>query len=691
MNQIFHGKWIQPQEGKGYSPLSLFHRENDPCPTPENAHPEELKNLHMLTRGSFFLNGKEERVLLRLTADDYYKLKVNGEFVAQGPVPGYYFCYYWNEVDITPWVQPGENCLELDVYYQGLINRVWNSGDLRMGMVCDVLADGKVIACTDESWEYTLDERYVSRRTVGYDTQYLEDVDCRIQNRPYRKVWVNPSPDYTFSPMPQPVLQWYVQEPKIREQLDSQTVFYDFGQELTGHLILEAEGDPGESITILCGEETEDAPQKTRWQMRCGCDYQETLTLSGGVCRVEQYDYKAFRYVTLIASQGAKVHSLQVRVRHWPFDDTACILHTSDKVLQEVFQLCKNGVKYGAQEVLVDCPSREKGQYAGDMTITTASHYWLTGDTSLLKKAMENQMQSAVIDPGLMAVTPGSLMQEIADYSLQFPILVRRYWEITGDRDFTQKALAAAEAMLRSFRSYARPDGLLEAVTGKWNLVDWPDNLRDGYDFPLTRPVGPGCHNVVNAFYVNAVKVTEELEKELGLPCKEEFPALRDAFQQAFYDPQTHLYRDSESSSHASLHANAIPAYAGIVPEEGRETIAAFLKEKGLCCGVYMAWFVLKGLCCLGHWEDAYQLIVSTGEHSWYNMVREGGTTCFEAWGKEQKWNTSLCHPWASGPISVLMEDILGLHPDGSRGESHAPKDLWVELRWQEKQTPAVK
>ncbi len=684
MNQIFQGKWIQPQEGRGLCPLPLFHRENDPCPTPESAHPEELKNLHMLTRGRFFLTGKEERVFLRLTADDYYKLKVNGEFVAQGPVPGYYFCYYWNELDVTPWVQPGENRLELDVYYQGLINRVWNSGDLRMGMVCDVVADGKVIACTDESWEYTLDERYVSRRTVGYDTQYLEDVDCRTQNRSYRKVWVNPSPDYTFSPTPQPVLQWYVREPKIEEQLDPQTTFYDFGQELTGHLIIEAEGEPGETITILCGEETEDSPEKTRWQMRCGCDYRETVTLSGEVCHIEQYDYKAFRYVTLVASQGAKVRKLQVRVRHWPFDDTACILHTSDSVLQEVFQLCKNGVKFGAQEVLVDCPSREKGQYAGDMTITTASHYWLTGDISLLKKAMENQMQSAVIDPGLMAVTPGSLMQEIADYSLQFPILVRRYWDITNDREFTQKALAAAESMLDSFRPYARPDGLLEAVTGKWNLVDWPDNLRDGYDFPLTKPVGPGCHNVINAFYVNAVKVTEELEKELGLPCKEEFPALRDAFQQAFYDPKTRLYRDSEGSTHASLHANAIPAYAGIVPEEGRETVAAFLKEKGLCCGVYMAWFLLKGLCRLGHWEDAYQLIVSTGEHSWYNMVREGGTTCFEAWGKEQKWNTSLCHPWASGPISVLMEDILGLRPDGSLGESHAPEDLWAELGWKQ-------
>lgn len=44
-------------------------------------------------------------------------------------------------------------------------------------------------------------------------------------------------------------------------------------------------------------------------------------------------------------------------------------------------------------------------------------------------------------------------------------------------------------------------------------------------------------------------------------------------------------------------------------------------------------------------------------------MVKEGATTCFEVWGKDQKWNTSLCHPWASVPIIVLIEDIIGLKP----------------------------
>ena len=77
-----------------------------------------------------------------------------------------------------------------------------------------------------------------------------------------------------------------------------------------------------------------------------------------------------------------------------------------------------------------------------------------------------------------------------------------------------------------------------------------------------------------------------------------------------------------------------------------------------------MAFFLLKALCRVGRYADALAIITDTGEKSWYNMVREGGTTCFEAWGKDQKWNTSLCHPWATGPISVLIEDIIPNMPD---------------------------
>ena len=57
-------------------------------------------------------------------------------------------------------------------------------------------------------------------------------------------------------------------------------------------------------------------------------------------------------------------------------------------------------------------------------------------------------------------------------------------------------------------------------------------------------------------------------------------------------------------------------------------------------------------------------MILNESEHGWVNMLREGATTCFEAWCKDQKWNTSLCHPWASAPIIVLLEDIMGIAPN---------------------------
>ena len=86
--------------------------------------------------------------------------------------------------------------------------------------------------------------------------------------------------------------------------------------------------------------------------------------------------------------------------------------------------------------------------------------------------------------------------------------------------------------------------------------------------------------------------------------------------------------------------------------------------KKGLSCGVHFAYFVLKALGKIGAYDEEFRLLMNEGEHSWVNMIREGATTCFEAWGKGQKWNTSLCHPWASAPIIIVIEDIMKIRGD---------------------------
>ena len=72
--------------------------------------------------------------------------------------------------------------------------------------------------------------------------------------------------------------------------------------------------------------------------------------------------------------------------------------------------------------------------------------------------------------------------------------------------------------------------------------------------------------------------------------------------------------------------------------------------------GVSMAYFTLAALVKEGRRDLAEELILDEG--CWLNMLKEGATTTFEAWGKDQKWNTSLFHPWATAPAVILAEGI---------------------------------
>ena len=655
-NNVFAGAmWICPKEFSNVEIKNLLCKEIDAkgiTPVPN------IQNLHFYFKKNINIDDKQG-VKIRITADDYYKLYINGNFVGQGPAQGYYFNYYWNEYDISSFLKDGENEILVHCYYQGLINRYYVSGDGRLGMIAEIYSDKGVICTTDTSWECGTTDAYYVTHTNGYNTDFAENFD----NRKSEILWDMADTrevDYTFEVKPTTPLAVYKKEAVETKTFDDGTVFFDFGTEITAGLEIEAFGDDGDKIIAHFGEELND-DGTVRFRMRSVCTYEDIITLREGENKIQQYEYKAFRYASLTPVGNVKIKSARAIVRHYPFDDDYCNIETDNKVLEAVFNICKNTIKYGSQEVYVDCPGREKGQYAGDLTITGGSHILLTGDMSLYEKAIDNQVQSAAICPGLMAVTPGSHMQEIADYSLQFPLLAIRHFRHTADKEYLLRNYRVSEKIIEHFSKFAREDGLLVDVTDKWNLVDWPDNLRDGYDFPLTNPieVGHGAHNVINAFYIGCIKQVERIASLLGIERENKSDKLRESFKRAFYRSDLGLFVDSERSNHSAVHSNILPLYFELTDDENEKLITDYLVSRGNCTGVYMSYFLLKALCRVGRYEEVLALITSEGEKSWYNMVREGGTTCFEAWGKDQKWNTSLCHPWASAPISVIIKDIV--------------------------------
>lgn len=588
--------------------------------------------------------------------------------------------------------------------------------------------------CGEDSWGYLVPALWADYRMLPRPIRMLEEKTVYPVQR-----WEEMAGQEVFTK----------QEPALRclrtddaWEVGCHRLVLDFGREITGAIVAEAAGTAGTRVVIRCGEELEETSgqahfcgelqekellpgieceknsgdagteavsggiPRVRWDMRCGCAYQEIWTLGEGISRLHPYDYKGFRYAELLYPKTAKLRQVYAWVHHYPMED-ACTLKCSqdererrdlpgslaaqnrESVLcaqaggestgavsgpemEQIFEICKNAVRCCSQDGYLDCPTREKGQYLGDALVTARSQVWLTGSTELLRKCIGDFISSGAISPSLMAVSPGSVMQEIADFSLLFPLLPLTDYVFTGDRTYLARCYPAIRALTESFLIYQRKDGLLENVSALWNLVDWPENLRDGYDFPLTRPVvGKGCHNVVNALWYGANVMQEEIEKLLGLPVTGRSAQIADSFRRVFYRREQQLFADSESSGHCSIHANLYAAFFDLLPGESEETYVRLLQTPERVCGVLPAWFALKSLARMGRPEVCFERMMRADAYGWRNMVREGASASFEAWGKDQKWNTSLCHGWSSGFLSLFIEEIAGLHPDPAAPEGY--------------------
>ena len=662
------GKFISHELFADLKPINVFHTEY-PQVTVPNAT-EKYADKHVLFRKKFNAGGDLFKAVLKITADDYFKLYINGEFVTQGPPPSYPQAYYYMELPVGKFLKSGENVIAVHTLYQGLINRVWVSGDNRESLWAELVVDGEVILATDESWKCKISSAYEPMAIVGYDTQYMELFDSCSEDVGFEKEnfddskWQNAKikkyNDYNLIKSPIQLLEIYEVEPKTIRKTEN-GYFCDFGQEAIGYLVVTAKGKKSDEIIIRQGEELND-DGSVRFDLRSNCRYEEKWILSGGEDTLDQFDYKGFRFAELTVPETAEIISVKFRIRHYPFKQKA-VYKSINAEFNNIIKLCVNTIKYGTQEIIPDCPTREKGSYLGDFCISGRAQALLTGDTTFLKKTILDFCRTSFICKGLMSVATSSFMQEIADYGLIFPSLVLWTYKFDGDIDFLKSVEPTLKGMCEYFASFDRGDGLIEKLYGQWNLVDWPANLRDGYDFPLTKPISDGVHNALNALWIGFLKVMNEIEGICGNEKVAETDEVIRSFYKAFYNDETGLFCDSESKTHSAVHSNIFPLLFGIYgkDEELKKRLVKMVYDKKLnSMGVYMAYFALAALVENGERDKAIELTLD--KNAWLNMIKEGATTTFEAWGKEQKWNTSLFHPWAVAPLIVFNESGIKVY-----------------------------
>lgn len=664
---VFKGRWISDNVLANVAPRNVFHRQLQPIDLPT----DENSNSHVLFRRKLTLKNVPECATVYISADDYYKLYINGRFVAQGPAPAYHFRYNYNEIDVTDYLAEGENTVAVHTYYQGLINRVWQSGDHRHGLILDLVADGEPLLCSDDSFLTHRHTAYSPMGIVGIQTQYMERYDSRAAEVGFEHPDFDDSAwehavrhhydDHTLVPQSSPMLVYEEIKPTLVEKRGN-VLFIDFGAMYVGTMTAVAFGKRGEVISVRSGQEPcEDG--SVRFKVRClnNSAYEEEWILSGGRDVLNQFDFKAFRYAELESADGAELSDIRLFVRHAPFRLTRRLHpdYEKDEQTRRIWELCVRSQEYGVQETIQDCMDREKGFYLGDGCYSVFANYVLTGNDAMLRKMIDDAFASSFITKGLVTCMDCSFMQEIAEYPLMMPDLMLWHYRLGGDLDYLRANYGKMCSVLDFYRDSYEKDGLLRDLD-RWCVVEWPAPYRDGYEIDITEgKVCTEAHIAINAYYYRAITSLNEIARVLGLASYRDADALRAIILDTFYDAEQHLFVDGEEHRHVSLVGNVFPYAFELSPDKQfEENFKQMLIDKG---EDHTFFFTSLALLCKYTRDrdvDAIRRLL-LHEGTWSRMLREDATTTFEGWGKDCKWNTSLFHLTMSAVAMFMTADDL--------------------------------
>jgi alpha-L-rhamnosidase len=322
---------------------------------------------------------------------------------------------------------------------------------------------------------------------------------------------------------------------------------------------------------------------------------------------------------------------------------------------------------------LIDNPTRERGQWAGDVvTVGMEIAGVAFSDLRLCRRGLMQCAGSARKDGLIAGMCPG---QEIflSTYAAQWVTACVHYWELTGDRKLLEDLFPAAEANISAFEQQRTPEGVKDELG--WGFVDW-GYIRN-----------PGASDMaVNLHYLAALQDMERWCVTLGKKDRAEYyqriaTELRGTLTR-YYD--TEFKAGGEVWPRIGYHRAALGLRLGFFKDASESACVDFLKAHILSCfpndpqaprlsdpaannprliTPYFGHFVMPLLIERGEMD----FVLDQYRKSWGWALEDGRTTWLEVF--DTRW--SHCHQWAGCPTWQLSRYALGLQLRQDLGANH--------------------
>ncbi len=343
-----------------------------------------------------------------------------------------------------------------------------------------------------------------------------------------------------------------------------------------------------------------------------------------------------------------------------------------DPLLNKIWKTGVETVRACSEDSFVDCPTRERGQWTGDVaSVATEIAAVAWSDLSLSRRALVQAAQSARSDGLVAGVGPGD-PGYLSTYSAQWVTACVHYWELSGDKSLLTELLTAARKNMAAFRAQTSMDGVSDGLG--WAFVDW------GY----VRNEGP-TDMALNLHYLMALRAIVRWEIAVG-----------DINRADGYSGEAHALETMISSwlqdrvnriggsgwAEVGYHRASLALLAGLVPKNQIAACLVAIKSHVMDCfpnnpkgprlsdpsvgdsqilTPYFAHFAFTAL--LNHGES--NLVLAQYRKCWGWALGDNRTTWLEVF--DTRW--SHCHEWSGCPTWQLSRRVLGLNPRFDLGD----------------------
>lgn len=686
-----------------------------------------------LFRKSFQCDRVPNRFIVNVSADNRYKLYVNGQYVGNGPARGDLMKWYYETIDLAPYLVEGNNIIGAVVWNFSFVRPHAQFSD-KTGFIMQGNTDSEHIINTDKSWlvlqNVAYEPLFVNLHEVGPGEKFNgnahpwgwmnENADVsawkhatEIQSGiPMLSLKEYGSPQsHLLMPRTIPAMEMQSQDfaeirrsdiPVNAEKFISGIgkisvpphkkvkILFDQGKLTNAYPVLEYAYGKNGTIRLTYAESLiNDTNQKGHRDSIGGkhiFGYQDEISSNGDPDQTFQtLWFRTFRYVEMeieTKDEPLVINNFHSIFTGYPLQEKASF-QCDDAVLSDIWKVGWHTQRLCAVETFFDCPYYEQLQYVGDTRIQNLVTYYVSGDTMLMRNAISSINDSRLPFGLTQSRYPSKDAQIIPPFSLLWIAMISDYQLLCHDTRFVKSMVPGITGVLDWYESKIDSTGMVGPCEW-WNFVDWVHT--DGWRTGVPPGVEHSHSSIINLLFVYALQKASDIFNAIGKTEQARYYSnLGDRVKKCVYrtcfDKSRGLLSDLPEKTTFSQHANILAVLTNTVEvKTQKQLMDKILSDTTLSqCTYYFRFYLAEAMGKAGL-ADSYLAQLEP----WKQMLDAGLSTFAE----EPEPTRSDCHAWSSSPLYYFLSMVCGIKPNEPGFKSVKIEPNTGNLKWIEATFP---